>query len=322
MMSDKEYFSHLYEIASHLNKEFSLHSALRKSLEKTVELLNLETGWIWLVHGDVKSVYLAASYNLPPALNDYPERLSGWCFCIQKYLSDDISKATNISEIACTRLKNITSGTRDLKFHATIPLTISGQKAGLLNLVSKETQQLDDKQLSILNTISELMGIAIQRTRAQESYKMKSSEKDTVMHELLDRILQPRMKILLSNLNDSKSFAEQKDISQALQSIRQALSQAEELQQQVTLILKESLDHHAEKTTETDFRYPTSPLTNRELEVLTLVKKGHTNNQIAEHLFIAERTVKFHITSILSKLYAKTRTEAVDIALQRGLLGL
>lgn len=45
-MSDKEYFSHLYEIASHLNKEFSLHSALRKSLEKTVELLNLETGWI------------------------------------------------------------------------------------------------------------------------------------------------------------------------------------------------------------------------------------------------------------------------------------
>jgi len=45
-MDDKEYFSYLYEIASHLNKEFSLPSALRKSLEKTVELVNLETGWI------------------------------------------------------------------------------------------------------------------------------------------------------------------------------------------------------------------------------------------------------------------------------------
>lgn len=321
-MRDKEYFSHLYEIASHLNKEFSLHSALRKSLEKTVELLNLETGWIWLVQGDVKSVYLAASYNLPPALSDYPERLSGWCFCIQKYLSDDISKATNISEIACTRLKNISSGTRDLKFHATIPITVGGQKAGLLNLVSKETQQLDDKQLTILNTISELMGIAIQRTRAQESYRMESSEKDTVVHELLDRILQPRMKILLSNLQDSKSFAEQKDITKALLSIRQALNEAEELQQQVSLIIKESLDHHTEKTTDTDFHYPGSPLTNRELEVLVLVRKGYTNNQIAEQLFIAERTVKFHITSILSKLYAKTRTEAVDIALQRGLLSI
>jgi hypothetical protein len=115
-MSDKEYFSHLYEIASHLNKEFSLHSALRKSLEKTVELLKLETGWIWLVQGDVKSVYLAASYNLPPALSDHPERLSGWCFCIHKYLSDDIATATNISEITCSRLKDIAAAHGVLSF--------------------------------------------------------------------------------------------------------------------------------------------------------------------------------------------------------------
>ena len=169
-MSDKEYFSHLYEIAANLNREFSLPAALRVSLEKTVQLLNLETGWIWLVQADVKSVYLAASYNLPPALSNHPERLSGWCFCIEKYLSNDIAKARNISEIACSRLKNIKSGTRDLKFHATIPITTQGQKVGLINLVSKETQQLDDKQLSLLNTISELIGIAIQRTRVQDAY--------------------------------------------------------------------------------------------------------------------------------------------------------
>jgi len=318
-MSDKEYFSHLYEIASHLNKEFSLHSALRKSLEKTVELLKLETGWIWLVQGDVKSVYLAASYNLPPALSDHPERLSGWCFCIHKYLSDDIVTATNISEITCSRLKDITSGTRGLKFHATIPITTNGQKAGLLNLVSKETQQLDDKQLSMLNTISELMGIAIQRTRVQESF---GAGNDTAIRDVLERVLQPGMKTLLANLNDSKSFAEKKDISHTLESIKQSLNQAEELQHQILLILKESVELHSEKPPGTGFHYPSSPLTNRELEVLALVKKGYTNNKIAEQLFIAERTVKFHITSILSKLLAKTRTEAVDIALQRGLLGI
>ncbi len=318
-MSDKEYFSHLYEIASHLNKEFSLHAALRKSLEKTVELLNLETGWIWLVQPDVKSVYLAASYNLPPALSDYPERLSGWCFCIQKYLSDDIEKATNISEIACTRLKNITSGTRDLKFHATIPITVNGQKAGLLNLVSKETQELNDKQLSILNTICELMGIAIQRTRIQESYRIKS-DKDTAVHEILKRVLQPRMKVLLTSLADSKSLAEQKNISSTLQSIEQASDHAAELDKQVSLILQETSEHHSEKSQNESLHYPGSPLTTRELEVLALVKKGETNSKIADHLFIAERTVKFHITSILSKLDAKTRTEAVDTALKRGLI--
>src|SRR5437868_7740887 len=98
-MDDKQYFSHLYEIASNLNREFSLPSALKVALEKTVRLLNLETGWIWLVQPDVKSVYLAASYNLPPALAEHPERLSGWCFCIEKYLSNDIEKGMNISEI-------------------------------------------------------------------------------------------------------------------------------------------------------------------------------------------------------------------------------
>jgi DNA-binding CsgD family transcriptional regulator len=319
-MHDKEYFSHLYEIASHLNREFSLHSALRKSLEKTVELLNLETGWIWLVQEDVKSVYLAASFNLPPALSDHPERLSGWCYCIEKYLSDDIPKARNISEITCTRLKNIKSGTRDLKFHATIPITIGNQKVGLINLVSKETQQLDDKQLSILNTISELIGMAIQRTRLQESYGVNDSKKDAPMHELLGRVLGPRIETLIAHLREAKSFIDQQGLADTLQGIHVSLDQAEELHAQLSLILRESVAHQSGKPADKRFHYPTSPLTSRELELLGLVRKGFTNKQIAEHLFISERTVKFHVTSILSKLYASTRTEAVDVALKRGII--
>ncbi|MDN5214858.1 LuxR C-terminal-related transcriptional regulator [Fulvivirgaceae bacterium BMA12] len=321
-MDDKEYFSHLYEIASHLNKEFSLHSALRKSLEKTVELLNLETGWIWLVQGDVRSVYLAASYNLPPALSNHPERLSGWCFCIKKYLSNDIEKASNISEILCTRLKDIKSGTMDLKFHATIPITANGQKVGLLNLLSKETQRLDEKQLSILNTISELIAIAIQRTRTQASYGRESQGNDHHIHEVIGRVISPRVKELQAGLNNLKSFAEKKDFSNALKSIKGSLSQVEELKHQLSLILDESADHQTEKVAEKDFHYPSLHLTARELEVLGLVKKGYTNRQIAENLFVSERTIKFHISSILSKLFANTRTEAVDIAVQRGLIGL
>jgi len=320
-MGAKEY-SQLYEIASHLNKEFSLPSALRKSLEKTVELLDLETGWIWLVQRDSKSVYLAASYNLPPALSNHPERLSGWCYCINKYLSDDIEQATNISEITCTRLKDISAGTRGLKFHATIPIITDDQKVGLMNLVSKETQRLNDKQLSILNTISELIGMAIQRTRLQESYRVETTESDTAIHEVLERIFQPLMKSVISKLNDSAFYARQDDNSQALKSIGESLNQIVELQQQVSLLLQESREHHEGKKADKQFHYPTSLLTRRETEVLILVKKGYTNNQIAEQLYIAERTVKFHITSILSKLLAKTRTEAVDTALQRGLLGM
>ena len=61
-------------------------------------------------------------------------------------------------------------------------------------------------------------------------------------------------------------------------------------------------------------------LTNRELEVLQLIRDGFRNKQIADQLSIAETTVNFHIKNLVSKLGANDRTHAVTIALRRGLL--
>jgi DNA-binding NarL/FixJ family response regulator len=62
-----------------------------------------------------------------------------------------------------------------------------------------------------------------------------------------------------------------------------------------------------------------SGLTPRELEVLRLLADGHNQDAIAERLFISPRTVGKHIEHILAKLPARSRTEAVAIAYQRGL---
>jgi len=61
-------------------------------------------------------------------------------------------------------------------------------------------------------------------------------------------------------------------------------------------------------------------LTNRELEVLQLIRDGYRNKQIADELMIAEGTVNFHIKNLVGKLGANDRTHAVTIAIRRGLL--
>jgi len=62
------------------------------------------------------------------------------------------------------------------------------------------------------------------------------------------------------------------------------------------------------------------PLTPRESEVLQMLATGLGNKEIASKLAISEHTIKFHVASILGKLGAGTRTEAVSIGIRRGLV--
>jgi NarL family two-component system response regulator LiaR len=70
-------------------------------------------------------------------------------------------------------------------------------------------------------------------------------------------------------------------------------------------------------------RRPAKPdydLTSREQEVLTLMAQGLSNPEIAEELVVGRSTVKFHVSSILSKLGVNSRTEAVTVALKEHLV--
>jgi DNA-binding NarL/FixJ family response regulator len=69
-----------------------------------------------------------------------------------------------------------------------------------------------------------------------------------------------------------------------------------------------------------DAAAPRADLTARELEVLVLVARGQRNREIAAAIGRTEETVKIHVRSVLAKLGASTRTEAVAIATARGIL--
>ena len=61
-------------------------------------------------------------------------------------------------------------------------------------------------------------------------------------------------------------------------------------------------------------------ITSRETDVLRMLAEGLVNKDIAARLGISEHTVKFHISSILDKLGASTRTAAVTLGIRRGLI--
>jgi DNA-binding NarL/FixJ family response regulator len=67
---------------------------------------------------------------------------------------------------------------------------------------------------------------------------------------------------------------------------------------------------------------PAETLTSREMEVLHLLAEGLSNRAIAQELDISEHTVKFHVTAIMGKLNAQSRTEAVVRAMRLGLIAL
>jgi DNA-binding NarL/FixJ family response regulator len=61
-------------------------------------------------------------------------------------------------------------------------------------------------------------------------------------------------------------------------------------------------------------------LTQREIEVLALVASGNRNKEIGARLFISEETVKVHVKHVMDKLGASDRTQAVAIAIRRGII--
>jgi DNA-binding NarL/FixJ family response regulator len=82
----------------------------------------------------------------------------------------------------------------------------------------------------------------------------------------------------------------------------------------------------ARPTTDDDADGPNTtfsePLTRREIEVLELLAEGLPNKSIAIRLGISDQTVKFHVASICGKLGATNRTQAVRLAVGRGLISL
>jgi two-component system NarL family sensor kinase len=157
----------LNAIARELNRSVNLGEALQFTLSQVAELLDLRTGWIWLIGESSPDPYLAAAQNLPPALANDPRRMdgSGYCYCLDTYKKGDLEGAANVNVLTCSRLDSLVDGTDGLRYHASIPLYAQEKKLGVMNVASPGWRSLSTEDLQLLYTIGDLLSIAVERAR-------------------------------------------------------------------------------------------------------------------------------------------------------------
>jgi NarL family two-component system response regulator LiaR len=137
-----------------------------------------------------------------------------------------------------------------------------------------------------------------------------------------------RILVLTSFSDDDKVFAAIKagalgyllkdsSTQELIQAIRDVYNGESSLHPAIARKLIRELNRPASNLPKTD-----EPLTEREVEVLVYVARGYSNQEIADALIISERTVRTHVSNILSKLHLANRTQAALYALKEGLATL
>ncbi len=182
----------LNTIAEALNREMDLSRALHTTLAQVAELLDLQTGWCFLLDEETEKSHLAAAQNLPPALAERPRRMGGTCYCLDTYREGDLEGAANVNVITCSRLKDLVDGTDGLRFHASIPLYAHGKRLGVLNVASTDWRELSPDTLKLLYTVGDLLSIAIERARlfARSAQFGAAEERNRLAREIHDTLAQ------------------------------------------------------------------------------------------------------------------------------------
>jgi two-component system, NarL family, sensor kinase len=303
--------STLNRILEILNQKADFNEALQKALEELVKLLGLTTGWVFLteIEEDAKqgALLLAASVGLPPALvaKDKKCLREGSCNCHWYFRHGELDKGVNI--VDCSRLEAAEGNKGGLEVHASMPLLTDEGPVGILNLASPGRDVFDEETLNFLTAIGRALGLAFRRATLQAEY-VREREAMAKLEERakLARDIQHSVSQLLSAAGASLQIAKEN-------------VQREVALERSAILVTSSL---AELNTLDELLQPAIPLqdlTPKEREVLALIAKGLTNKAIAKELEVAEKTVKTHVSSVLSKLNLKTRTTAALWAKEHGL---
>ena len=195
----------LNQIVESLNKTDDIGQALDFALTRLIELMGLESGWIFLKDAEAqtrwagKGYVLAAQHNLPPALGVNRARAwKGTCECQSLCNKGRLNGAYN--EVYCSRLRNAPGDRHNLLVHASAPLRSGDNILGILNVAAEDWDAFSEESLILLANVGSQIGIALERARLYELLKERRIHEQAVLLELSNQLLSR------SDLDDLMNF--------------------------------------------------------------------------------------------------------------------
>ena len=190
------------------------------------------------------------------------------------------------------------------------------------------TTEVNDKVLSAIDTLPPDVALVDIDSPADDSL--------TLARKIKQRSPNIGLIVLTSNPNDTQLFQIlkaqaaaylNKEITadQLVDTVRQVARGEHPINESLTSrpkVAEQVLHQFQELSWRSEAEAFISPLTPREMEILNYIAQGYLNKEIAVKLGISEQTIKNHVTSILRKLNANARTEAVVVAIKQGLISL
>jgi serine phosphatase RsbU (regulator of sigma subunit) len=184
----------LNQIANTLNRTADVRSALDRTLALLLELMDLETGWIFLRDETAQDRWagrgyvLAAHHNLPPALLLENSKVwTGGCDCQALCSQGKLTEAYN--EVRCSRLATSAGNRRNLAVHASAPLCSGERVLGILNVAAPDWNAFNPETLAMLANIGSQMGIALERSRLYDLVREQRLEEQAALLALSNRLL-------------------------------------------------------------------------------------------------------------------------------------
>jgi serine phosphatase RsbU (regulator of sigma subunit) len=184
----------LNQIAETLNQAVDVRAVLNTTLAQLVELMGLETGWIFLKDETAQDRWagqgyvLAAHHNLPPALAlDKAEAWRDGCDCQGFCRTGKLNAAYN--EVRCSRLAGAGGDRRGLAVHASSPLRAGNRILGIVNVAGPDWEAFSPQALALLTNAGSQMGIALERARLFDLLQERHIHEQAALLEFSNQLL-------------------------------------------------------------------------------------------------------------------------------------